>query len=114
MAELDQDLAILCSGREGHFSLEDTVCAGMLVSIIGQARGDSPELNDAARSAFELYQKYEDCLWEMLQESDHGKYLVSIGFEKDLEFCAQADLFSDILVYKDGRVIKGTATVKAG
>jgi 2-phosphosulfolactate phosphatase len=109
--ELGNDIAIICSGREGQFSLEDTVCAGMLVNIITKTKGDFLALNDAGRSAVQLYRHYTDSLLDMLQESDHGKYLTSSGFAEDLPFCCQVDRFNEVLSYQDGRVVKGAVPI---
>jgi 2-phosphosulfolactate phosphatase len=106
MAQADQDLMVLCSGREGQFSLEDTVCAGMLIKKIQTFASVAWELNDAARTAVLLYEHHSQDILGMLKSSDHGRYLVSIGFEKDIDYCAQVDLYDEVLEYSDGRVTK--------
>lgn len=109
LAGQGQDTVILCSGREDQFSLEDTVCAGMLTDQISRSRPEPPDLNDAARAARETYRHYAGSLSRMLEESDHGRYLASIGFAEDLAYCSQVDIYDEILVIRDGRVIPGGA-----
>ena len=51
-----RDLAVLCSGDDGSFSLEDAVCAGLLVSDVASAC--DAELSDAAVAAVGLGRYY--------------------------------------------------------
>jgi 2-phosphosulfolactate phosphatase len=100
--ELDRDLLIYPSGDEGNFSLEDTVCGGMLIDRIIKKRGKSLTLTDASRSAHILFQKFEANLVEPFYLSQHGRDLVGRGFEEDLPFCAQMDTTNLVPVFKDG------------
>jgi 2-phosphosulfolactate phosphatase len=103
--ELNQDLFIYPSGDEGNFSLEDTVCGGMLIDrIIKKGRG-SFTLTDASRSAHILFQRFEANIVESFYLSQHGRDLVDQGFEEDLPYCAQVDTTDIVSVFKDG-VIK--------
>ena len=53
--ELEKDLLIFPSGDKGNFSLEDTVCGGMLIDLIIK-RGKKPvTLTDASHAAHILY-----------------------------------------------------------
>jgi 2-phosphosulfolactate phosphatase len=100
--ELDQDLLIYLSGDEGNFSLEDTVCGGMLIDQIIQKREKSFLLTDASRSAHILFQKFEANILESFYLSQHGRNLVDRGFEEDLPYCAQVDMTNLVPVFKDG------------
>jgi 2-phosphosulfolactate phosphatase len=100
--ELDRDLLIYPSGDEGNFSLEDTVCGGMLIDRIIKKRGKSLTLTDASRSAQILFQKFEANIVESFYLSQHGRDLVDRGFEEDLPFCAQVDMTNIVPVYKEG------------
>ena len=51
--KLDQDLLIYPSGDEGEFSLEDTVCGGMLIDGIIKKGRKSFTLTDASLSPFQ-------------------------------------------------------------
>jgi hypothetical protein len=37
----------------------------------------------------------------MFKKSEHGKYLLSLGFEKDLEYCSQIDTLINLPVFKN-------------
>jgi len=100
--ELNQDLLIYLSGDQGNFSLEDTVCGGMLIDRIIRRRGKSFTLTDASHSAHILFQKFEANIVESFYLSQHGRDLVDQGFEEDLPYCAQVDVTNLVPVFKDG------------
>jgi len=104
--ELNEDFIILCAGKDGEFSLEDTVCAGMLVSRLKTLAGRGKYvLTDSSRGASKLYSAYKKDLLKMLHDSEHGKYLISIGFEDDLNECAIVDKYDMLPILRSG-VIK--------
>ncbi|MCL4509522.1 MAG: 2-phosphosulfolactate phosphatase [Bacteroidetes bacterium] len=80
---------ILCAGRQGSFSVEDVTCAGMIISKVQAAA--EVETDDAGLTAVILYKNFKRSILGMLRRSEHGKYLTSIGFSKDLKFCAAID-----------------------
>ncbi len=99
--ELDQDLLIFPSGDKGNFSLEDTVCGGMLIDLIIK-RGKKPfALTDASHTAHILYQKFEGDLLKAFYLSHHGRELVDLGLEEDLIYCAQVDITDIVPVFRD-------------
>ena len=106
LAQQGLDTAVLCSGREGQFSLEDTVCAGMFIRKVQEVVPGALELNDAARMAVMLYERHAADILAMLQSSDHGRYLISIGFAEDITYCAQVDCYDTVLEYGEGRVVR--------
>lgn len=83
-------LVIICSGREDDFSLEDSVCAGMLLVKLMESF-PALELTDSARTVISDYESYGDDILGTLLISDHGKYLVSIGFEEDIRTASEVD-----------------------
>jgi 2-phosphosulfolactate phosphatase len=88
--ELGKDLTILCAGTHDRFSLEDTACAGALVSALSGPDIDL-ELCDLSTVARLLYESYQGRLAELLHLSAHGQNLAKLGLSDDLVFCAQAD-----------------------
>jgi 2-phosphosulfolactate phosphatase len=101
LISLNTDVEIICSGRNNYFSLEDTVCAGMLISKL-QTHIKDLELNDSAKASIVLYEKYGNDIFSMLKNSDHGKILLENGFEADLEYCSKIDLLNIIPYYSNG------------
>jgi 2-phosphosulfolactate phosphatase len=102
--KLNEDVVVLCSGNNNFFSLEDSVCAGMLVSELA-AENRKDELTDSARSAIALFKSFGKNILKMLSETDHGKLLIDNGFKDDLKICAELNNTEVIPVYK-GNVLK--------
>jgi 2-phosphosulfolactate phosphatase len=89
--EADSDFVIVCAGDNGSFSLEDTVCGGMLLHVLGKDKTRELVLSDSARAAGALYRSFGKNVLDMLANSEHGKSLAEIGFADDLSFCAGRD-----------------------
>ncbi len=100
--ELDRDLFIFPSGDEGNFSLEDTICGGMLIELITKKERKPVVLTDASHCAQILYQRFKDNLLEAFHLSNHGKELINRGFGEDLAYCAQIDITDIVPEFKDG------------
>lgn len=84
---LDDDLIIALSGREGDFSLEDAVCAGMFIDeLFGRKPVTVSDLGSVCRIA---YLHYKGNIIDALANSTHGRILKGIGFEEDIKFCAR-------------------------
>jgi 2-phosphosulfolactate phosphatase len=79
--EAEGDVAIICSGYEGAFALDDAYCAGRIVSALGD------EYSDASIAAEVIARAWPDPL-EGLNARTYGLP----GLEADIEFCAQVDL----------------------
>jgi 2-phosphosulfolactate phosphatase len=100
--DLRQDLLIFPSGDEGRFSLEDTVCGGMLIERILAGKKRLVTLTDASQSALILFQRFRKNLVEAFHLSTHGRDLIERGFEEDLAYCAQVDMTDIVPVFRDG------------
>jgi 2-phosphosulfolactate phosphatase len=103
--ELKADTAIICAGNNGGFSLEDALCGGMLLERLRSADGDIKLDNDASWVALEMYEKHRHNIEASLRESDHGKFLISLGFEQDIAFCAREDSIPICPSWRSGRLI---------
>jgi len=104
--ESGRDLLIFASGDEGNFSLEDTVCGGMLIDLIIEKRKKPISLTDASQCALILHKRFKGDLLEVFHLSHHGKELINRGFEDDLAYCAQIDITSLVPIFREG-VIRG-------
>ena len=93
-------LAILCSGREDRFSLEDALCAGRLIERVRATSDAATVLNDASRAALAL----ADTLSAdraFLAETSGGRALQAINLEDDFEICAHLDRHALVPEMKD-------------
>jgi len=94
VAVLGGDLAIICAGKEGRFSLDDALCAGLLLRGLLEATEDGRHgpavLNDASRAALSLTASFQLDV-ELLRRTSAGAALVEVGLGDDLLLCAQRD-----------------------
>lgn len=103
VAHFDRDLVIVCSGREGSFSLEDCLCGGMLIDQV-MGSGKVRLTNDAAQAAHLLYNHYGDALEETVRGSDHGRYLESLGYREDIRVATDLDTIRVLPVWNEGKL----------
>ena len=96
-------LVILCSGNNGLFSYEDSVCAGDLIYDLFK-RNKNIDLDDASKTCLFLYEKHSENLEKMLQETEHGKDLIQEGFSEDLSFAAKKNSVGIIPIYSSGAI----------
>jgi 2-phosphosulfolactate phosphatase len=104
----NKDSLIICAGRAnsiGNFSLEDAVCAGMIIQNLLNTESLEVELSDSAKAAHALSKTFGRSILKVLKTSEHGKYLIEIGFAEDLKICAQVDSVP-VLPVLTGTVIK--------
>ncbi len=98
-----ENLEILCSGNNGMYCLEDSVCAGMIIKQILEIT-ENVELDDASNTCLILYNKNRKRIKKMLSETDHGKTLIEKGFVEDIVYAAQENIFDIVPKYVDGTV----------
>ena len=108
-AGADTDVTIVCAGRNGRFSLEDAACAGALIRRLTE-KGPALELNDAAAFARDYDAEHGASTEAILRRSEHGRYLVELGFEEDLPACAAVDAAPVVPHLKEGRIMGSAQT----
>jgi 2-phosphosulfolactate phosphatase len=104
-ARSGQNIALVCSGQDRHFALEDAACAGRYVSLITEL-GQDVILNDAARACALIDKTYGNDLQALFLDAAHGRALQAAGFNDDLVICAQVDAFPVVPVYTDRQITK--------
>jgi 2-phosphosulfolactate phosphatase len=90
VAEESDDVTVVCAGREGSFSIEDTLCAGMIVSEL------NGEMSDTAMASISIFDQFQDRIEEVLMESEHGRVLQQIGFASDIEYCSRVGIIQAV------------------
>src|SRR5256885_1088414 len=83
------DLAVVCAGREGAFSIDDAYCAGYLADAL-LAYG-SADLTDGAIAALRLYRSEPDAL-AIFSQSAAARNVVRLGLTDDVAYCAQRNV----------------------
>ena len=94
---------ILCAGWHGRVSLEDTLCAGLLVSRIVSA-AQAAALSDPSKMAYALYQGSQGDIKRALRSTEHARRLVALGMGDDIARCAAVDTLDVLPVQHDGRI----------
>jgi len=103
IGECGRDVTVLCSGKLGAPSLEDFVCAGLIVEKLARLEAASPVgFGPGAERARRAYAEHGGDLGAMLEACEHGRYLASIGMGRDIAYCAQVDLFDLVPRLEDG------------
>lgn len=79
------DITIVCSGTEGNFSFEDTLCAGLLSYQL--LKFENYELSDYAQYVSKISNYAMSDLKNFASQSSHYKRLISKGYSADIDFC---------------------------
>jgi len=109
-AAIDRDVVIVCSGQEGNFSIEDTICGGMLIHLLAAEHKKDMILNDAGSLALLLYRTNQSALKRTIQQGEHGRGLAELGFADDVEIAAAVDSMPVVPVLRDGRLVPDSKT----
>jgi 2-phosphosulfolactate phosphatase len=105
LRERQRDFILACAGTNGAFSLEDSVCAGMVIQSLAKEGTFELDLSDGALAAQTLYKSHGKNVLKLLRSTQHGRYLQEIGFEDDLKLCASVDSIP-VVPQSDGNVIR--------
>jgi 2-phosphosulfolactate phosphatase len=99
------DVSIICAGHDGHFSLEDSACAGRYVRMVTKSL-PGVVLNDAAFASALVERQYKDNRERVFADSTHGRALAEAGFEGDLRLAAELDRYAVVPFYRDRQITK--------
>ncbi|MFZ5985595.1 MAG: 2-phosphosulfolactate phosphatase [Bacillota bacterium] len=105
IAKKDKDVVIVCAGTEGRFTMEDALCAGMIISNIESA-GINVEMSDFAMAVRELYLAHRSSIKEVLSGTAHFRRLVENGFSRDVDYCLLVDTVSIVPYTKEDRIMQ--------
>jgi 2-phosphosulfolactate phosphatase len=96
-----RDVCILCAGDSGAFSLEDAVCAGLLVARL-LAHTPDATVSDGAAAALALGRHYGPQLGRLAEDSRWARRLAGLGREADVACCLRADTTGVVPVFAAG------------
>jgi 2-phosphosulfolactate phosphatase len=94
-----RNVVVACAGERGARSLEDEVCAGLLVERLlaaAPAATAGPEAEEAARHA----RPYGPDLGRLAQESKWARHLAARGRARDVAACLTLDAFALVPLYR--------------
>jgi 2-phosphosulfolactate phosphatase len=100
----DGDIIIICAGWKSRFSLEDMLCAGLIIDrLSGGVFND--DATDGAKLAHVLYQKYSNDIEGAVSQSNHANRLKDIAHPNDISYCSELDRISIVPYMKDGIIV---------
>ena len=94
-------ISFALSGEENHFDLEDLICAGAIIERLSRK---VVELSDKTLGALLAFNGSKQNLQENIRKSKHAQALLKIGFDKDIEFACQLDLYNIVPFYQNGAI----------
>lgn len=97
-----RDILLICAGTDGMFSLEDALCAGLLVDTL--SKDGSYALTDAAQGVQVMYKGAGAALLEIASTGRNGKRLVDLGLQREIEYCLRADSVATVPAYREGKI----------
>lgn len=101
---VDDQVTIVCAGRQNRLALEDALCAGLLLDRLWDQ--EEPDVvTDSAHTVFTLYQTDQDDLGAALRGANHAESLVEQGYEDDLDYCFRTDALPVLPYYTDNRLL---------
>jgi 2-phosphosulfolactate phosphatase len=106
-----RDLVVLCSGDDGAFSIEDAVCAGLVVARLSATGAD---LSDGAVAALGLGRHYAARLGDLKQASRWARRLVRMGLSADVDACLRQDVTDMVPVLEAGAVVPAARDLGVG
>jgi 2-phosphosulfolactate phosphatase len=93
-----RDVLLLCAGERGARSLEDYVCAGMLVERLTAAEPTATTTRAAERAA-DAARPYGKEVGRLGQDSSWARHLASVGRGRDVAACLALDTRTLVPVY---------------
>jgi len=99
-----RDIIIVCAGTEGRFSLDDGLCAGMLIELLKQKT--EVETDDLGLLVTQYYNNSKANLLSALSGCFHLKRLFTMGFYDDIRFCLETNCVTTVPVVQEGKITK--------
>ena len=94
-----RDVAVICAGRNDNFTAEDGLCAGAMVGVLALQYGY--EMTDIAEVMQNMYAMAADDLRARLVTTTHYRDISARGYDEDIRFCLQRDIYDIVPVYSD-------------
>lgn len=102
--EQGRDAAIVCAGRRDRASLEDILCAGLLLDRIWGEEPPSP-MPDGTYVAYTTYQHVADDLEDAIGQTESARRLEELGQTEDVDYCSRLDALPVLPYYAERRLV---------
>ncbi len=97
------DIAIVCAGTEGRFSLDDGLCAGMIIELLKQRV--EVVTDDLGLLLSRDYREHRHDLLAALSECFHLKRLSALGFDGDIRYCLETNCVATVPVLRNNKIV---------
>ncbi|QTA38615.1 2-phosphosulfolactate phosphatase [Thermosipho ferrireducens] len=95
-----ENIILWCAGNKREVSYEDTLLAGAILEKLN--RIGRRDFHDSALVALEFFGRRK----EIKFRGTHARRLIGLGYEKDVAFCSQVDIYSVLPVLREDVFIK--------
>lgn len=104
--DFKRDTVILCAGTQDVFSLEDGLCAGLILEELSILLGDKHiAVNDFGMAMRGCYLQSRDKLYETILSCSNGKKMYKSGFQADLVFCAKPNSTDHVPILEHDKMV---------
>ncbi|NOU64425.1 2-phosphosulfolactate phosphatase [Paenibacillus sp. LMG 31461] len=104
--DLKRDTVIVCAGTQDVFSLEDGLCAGLILNEIAILLGEQHMItNDFGLAMRGCYLEAKDHLLETILSCSNGKKMKKSGFLADVELCAKTNSAECVPVLENDQMV---------
>lgn len=100
----DGEIIIVCAGWKSRLSLEDMLCAGLIIDRLSDGKLQ-PGASDGAKLAHVLFKEYENNIEGAVSQSNHAQRLQDIAHPNDISYCSQIDQLTVVPYMKDGIIV---------
>lgn len=105
LIQQNKNVLCLCSGWQGRFNLEDSLCAGAISDIL-LATGNFTSDEDASVACKYLFQSAKKSYFGFLKSSSHRRRLKNLNLNEDVKFCLTPNQTSIIPILDNGKLVK--------
>lgn len=105
LSELQQPVLIVCSGWKDSVSLEDSVCAGAIVSALSKSAGFE-HYGDASIASLALWNEARENLQHYCSKGEHYNRLRNLELYNDLDHCFTLDSTEIIPIWNGEGFVK--------
>lgn len=100
------DVVLACAAWKDKVNIEDTLFAG---AVINRIKEHFLINCDSSQIAESIYNQAAGDLFTFMKmkNASHFERLIDFGLENDIRFCLTEDIANVLVIYKDGRLVKG-------
>ena len=98
-----EELVLVCSGTNNNFSMDDALCASTIIDQIAAKK--QVKLSDMGLTLQKAFHDKTLSNRDQLQDCYHLNLLIRNGFERDVDYCLQENLFEIVPEMHEGKIV---------